>query len=615
MRVNLTRVFVLLSLTATTLAAQGGRGRPPRGQRTQVDTTAAPATPPAPKPDTNVLRKTPDGFVLDFQEQELRVVLSAIAEAGALNVALNNIPAKKITLRMGTAISKAGALDVLKGVAESNSLKVTETPSLVRVDGTPQQTQAQAQQQFAAATQLRLFTYRLKHASAVQLAPVLMNLLIGAGTNQNGVQFIPNGNGGIQVVNPGNAAGNAGRGGGPGIVNVPGANGAPGRGGNAPVINQPNINPGNALAQQILQNLAGVGGAQALSNAQLIRIVAEESTNSLLVRATAEDWNLLQQVLLSVDLRPLQVLIEVSIAQVERTHDLSLGISGTATRPNGTFKDTVGFAPSAASARDFIFALTGGHGSVSYAVALNALQTRGDVHILSLPLIIAQNNKEAILNVGQSVPFVQTSQTVPNDPTNRVNTVQYQDVGTTLTITPTINPDGYVNLAVKQTNNSATNDVAFDAPIISKREATTQIFIRDGQTTVMGGLSENTVNNTVSGIPILSRIPWIGGLLFGNTQKTNDVSELYLFLTPHIVSSDDDIDRLRQAVRTGSDILQTTDVESHITATVDSLKAATPVPAPAPGAPARQPTSTSAPNGVPITRPDSTARRRTPDGR
>ena len=139
-------------------------------------------------------------------------------------------------------------------------------------------------------------------------------------------------------------------------------------------------------------------------------------------------------------------------------------------------------------------------------------------------MIIAQNNMQAMLNVGQSVPFVQVSQTVPNDPTGRVQTVQYIDVGTTLTITPTINPDGYVNLTVSQTDNSATNDVQFDAPIINKREATTQVFIRDGQTTVIGGLADNTSNNSTSGIPILSSIPFIGHWLFGNTTQHKDAT-------------------------------------------------------------------------------------------
>jgi general secretion pathway protein D len=192
--------------------------------------------------------------------------------------------------------------------------------------------------------------------------------------------------------------------------------------------------------------------------------------------------------------------------------------------------------------------------------------------VLSLPVIIAQNNRQATLNVGSSRPFVQVSQTVPNDPTGRVQTVQYIDVGTVLTITPTINPDGYVNLQVNQQDNSATNQIQFDAPVINKREATTQIFIRDGQTTVIGGLADNTRSRDVSGLPYLSRIPLLGPLLFGRTTHSDATNELFLFLTPHIISSDDDIDKLRNAVQEGSDLLKEVNVGPHIVPTADTLK-------------------------------------------
>jgi len=85
-------------------------------------------------------------------------------------------------------------------------------------------------------------------------------------------------------------------------------------------------------------------------------------------------------------------------------------------------------------------------------------------------VIIAEKNRQAILNVGSSRPFVQVSQSTPGvGATGVVQTVQYIDVGTVLTITPTINPDGYVNLQVSQTANSATNEIQFDAPWAPRR--------------------------------------------------------------------------------------------------------------------------------------------------
>ncbi len=595
------RLALLAIVVASPLAAQRG-GR--RVQQVPVDTTPTVVK----KPDTSLVRKTPDGFVLDFQEQELRVVLSAIAEAGGLNVTFANLPPTKVTLRMGQAVSKAEALDVLRGVAEVNGLKMTESPALIRIEGarttTPQQQVAQQLQ----AAQLKLFTYRLKHASAVTLAPVLMSLLtgnVGAGAQGANAANVF-GNGVVGVPGAGGVGGRGGGGGGGGVAGGGGAGGGGGGGrggfgggagggggGNNPAIIIPGGGAGGAnIAQAIQQALGGAGGLTAA--ASQMRIVAEDATNSLIVRATDSDWALVQQVLGAVDLRPLQVLIEVTIVQVQRTHDLSLGISGQQTKVNnlGGLDTTIKFA-SQASPNDIVALLTGGKGAVSYAVAINALQTRGDVKVLSLPVIIAQNNKQAILNVGQNVPFVQVSQSAAIVGTGLVQTIQYQSVGTTLTITPIINPDGYVNLTVSQTDDNATNDVQFNAPIISQRQASTQVFIRDGQTTVIGGLTDNTTSTTVSGIPILSKIPWIGGLLFGNTQKSVTADELYLFLTPHVVSSDEDIDKLREATKSQSQLLEETNVNARIVPKGDTIQIGDPVKKPKPDS-----TTTKRPQGT-----------------
>src|SRR5581483_6970441 len=117
-----------------------------------------------------------------------------------------------------------------------------------------------------------------------------------------------------------------------------------------------------------------------------------------------------------------------------RTHDLDVGVSGSIVRHRTKGTDSISVLQPASSANDFVLALTGGHGSIDYNIALSALQTRGNVRVLSLPVIIAQNNKQAVLNVGQSVPFVQVSQSVVTTTAGVVQTVQYQDVGTTLTI-------------------------------------------------------------------------------------------------------------------------------------------------------------------------------------
>ncbi len=534
---------------------------------------------------------------LDFQNQELQVVLSALAEAGNLNVTMTNIPSQRVTIRMARGSTRDTLVAMVRGLSEANGVKFTAQGSLIRLEGDPalapaaqttalqRAQQAQAQQQ-AAAVELKLYTYRLKHANAVTVAPVLMNLLGvttgnafggqggglqftvagGAGGGRGGAMAVPGAAGGGLG---GGAAGGGGAGGGRGGGGGGGQGGAGGGGGGG--------GGQQALLQGLLGNVLGAqtGAPGTLSNAaSQIRIVADEPTNSLLIRSTLPDYQLIQGLMQGIDLRPLQVLIEVTIAEVQRSSALDVGLSGTATKKGASAnqRDTLGLLPANPSARDFIFKLASGNGSINYAAALQALQTRGDVKVLSMPVIIAQNNKQAVLNVGEQRPFVQVNQSVTTGTLPAtVQTVQYIPVGTTLTITPTINADGYVNMAVDQTNDAATNEIQFSAPVISKRQATTQIFLRDGQTTVIGGLAGNSQSKTVSGVPFLSRIPFIGQYLFGSTTQMTTTNELFLFLTPHIISSDEDIERFRNSLEGSTEMLKEMPLKPRITPE-DSIK-------------------------------------------
>jgi general secretion pathway protein D len=121
--------------------------------------------------------------------------------------------------------------------------------------------------------------------------------------------------------------------------------------------------------------------------------------------------------------------------------------------------------------------------------------------------------------------------------------VQYKDVGTKLVVRPTISPDGYVVLDVTQEVNSATNEVAFNAPVISTRSVQTQLLIKDGQTVALGGLRDRQRDNNQGGIPILSSIPLIGGL-FGHVSRETTETELFLFLTPRVIRTDAEADSL-----------------------------------------------------------------------
>ncbi len=574
------RVSLLLLVSAAPLVAQ--RGAPPRR-------------------DSAPVRQTPDGFVLDFVDQDVSIVLRAIAEAGGLSVTMSNLPAARVSLRMAQQMSRDAAVDALRAVAEGSEITMTEGSSVIRLVGppraatparmSPQQLAMQNQQ----ARILNLYTVRLKHSTATTVAPMLMNLLAGSGSvgsttrTTSPIGNIQNmqqggGPGGGLAGRFGGGGGGGGGGGALGGAVIGGGGGGGGGGGVTGGISEfvvggpgggqnPQVAIRNALGQALGLQVGTSSSGNAFSD---IRIVADELTNSLIVRATSEDFQAMQQLVQSVDVRPLQVLIEVTIAQVERSDDLNLGLSGSATRRTGANAgDTAAVLPGASSARDFVYMLAGGKGSVNYDIALNALQSRGNVRVLALPIIIAQNNREAVLNVGSNVPFVQVTQAGGFDPNARVQTIQYLPVGKQLTITPTINTDGYVNMEVTQTNDDVTNNLLFDAPIINQRQAQTTVFVRDGQTTVIGGLSDKTTDESTAGVPFLSRIPLLGWL-FGNTRRNTRTTELFLFLTPHIVSSDEDIDRLRESIRGSSELLQNVRIEGRVNMGGDTINVGVP---------------------------------------
>ncbi len=181
-------------------------------------------------------------------------------------------------------------------------------------------------------------------------------------------------------------------------------------------------------------------------------------------------------------------------------------------------------------------------GNPAFAAQLTIAASRGEARILSRPVVLASNNEQAEILVGSQQPFIQVSQTqVGAVAQNQV--VQYQPVGTRLMVRPTISGDRYITLDVTQEVNQATAQVVFNAPVISTRTVRTRLLVRDGQTIVLGGLSDRERDKTSGGIPVLSHIPIIGGL-FGHTTRSTTDSEFFLFLTPHVMATDAAADSL-----------------------------------------------------------------------
>jgi general secretion pathway protein D len=277
---------------------------------------------------------------------------------------------------------------------------------------------------------------------------------------------------------------------------------------------------------------AGRGGFQGD-----VVIVPDARTNSLLVRASRADYELVSSAVRQVDIRPLQVIIEVTIAEVRRNSDFSYALSASVgqQRINDSRNTTVG-GSTTSTAREELLITARGIGGIDLNLTLRAGVARGVVSILSRPIVFAANNEEAEINVGDQRPFVQLQRTTDGGARDQV--VQYKDVGTRLAVLPTISADGYVQLRVTQEVNNATAETGpQNAPVISTRSVQTALLVRDGQTAVLGGLSEAQRERGSGGIPFLSSIPFVGGI-FGSKNRADRNTELFIFLTPRIVRDD-----------------------------------------------------------------------------
>ena len=459
---------------------------------------------PARSQDSGAVRQTVAGILIDFQDVDLRTVITALAEVGGLNVSYGDIPPRRTTLRLHQPIAKADVLPLLKSVAATNGLQVIQEERILRLQAEDQRSQLSAAVKAAAFPESKLFVYRLRHARAPKLASTLQSIFGSAASPSQGAVSAP-----------------------------------PARGGTpSATTTTDSLKAGSARGANTAVSISATLRAP-------IQIVSDETTNSLVIHAIESDYEIVRQAIEALDLRPRQVLIEMLIAEVRHSSDLELGIAARATRDDAP-STSAGPSIASSSTADLILRLTA-NATFDINVALHALQSHGDVRIISRPVLLAQNNQEAKILVGSQRPFVQVFRSLPTEAAIRDQVVQYKDVGTSLTILPTINADGYVDLQLAQEVSTATTEVQFGAPVISTRETSTHLLVRNGQTAVLGGLVDRTQENSRTGLPFLTAIP-LAGHLFGSAVATRTTTELFLFLTPHIIENDGDVDAVRGAV-------------------------------------------------------------------
>jgi general secretion pathway protein D len=453
------------------------------------------------------VERTAQGVQIDFQGTDMRLAVAALAEAAGLNVVFGDIPSRPITLRTGAPVPPTMLRSYLESLLRANGLNLVDEGGgllrIVQAEGAAQAQQpVQGGVQRGSPGEMRIWVHRLRHAPAEDIARS-----VGA------------------LFGIGDRGGTA-----PGEVRSLSEELRAGRYGSTEEGARPNDRSVSAQLQ---------GGVQ---------IVPDPRTNALLIRATAADYETIRAAVDELDTRPLQVLIEVLIAEVRRDRQFGLGVDVRIPEQlEPRTGATIGGELSGGSAGDVVLRVMR-LGAVRAEVVLRALAASGEVTILSRPVILAQNNEQARILVGDERPFIQISRALPTDGAVRDQVVQYRDVGTQLTIRPTINPDGYVTMSVLQEVNTATAETQFGAPVISTREAETRLLVKDGNTVVIGGLVDQQRTAANTGIPFLRDIPVLGNL-FRSTQRRNTTTELFLFLIPHVLRTDEDVEAATARVR------------------------------------------------------------------
>ena len=322
------------------------------------------------------------------------------------------------------------------------------------------------------------------------------------------------------------------------------------------------LNNGQAkdVAESLTAALSNLKIAGALEATQPIQVTADEGTNALIIAASAQDYEVLVEIIEKLDIFREQVLVEMVIMEIGEDSLKEIGIDWAtvdqSVEGSARFFGATSFGPRSDFASGTLEGLAvgmwrGSGTSVRIGAMLHALEKQSGVNILSTPHILTSNNHKAKIIVGESRPFVMESRITegadPLTPTV-IRTYEYKDVGITMEITPHISQVGLIRLEIKSEFTKLIEDVtslAVDTPTTAKREAETVVSINSGSTVVIGGLIRDDKITLEKKIPLIADIPLIGGLFRfkkDQVQKTN----LLIFITPHIMGSQEDLEQMSE---------------------------------------------------------------------
>lgn len=309
--------------------------------------------------------------------------------------------------------------------------------------------------------------------------------------------------------------------------------------------------PEGALAQQRGGGVGGGTGSTATRrtfypNGKIgeAMISSDSETRSIVIIADDETHEQIARIIDALDQPKPQVLIKVIFMEVTHRNNSDIGIEGVFNHTFNNGKDT-GAASTAFGPLGQLVGSAGTGGMYTlttsdFTATLRAIQENGETEILSRPSVLTRNNQEAVITIGQEVPFI-TNSRVDAQTGAILNTIQYDDVGIILRVTPFISEEGLVEMIIAPEISSIGEQTIpignnADAPVINKRSAETVVVTSHAQTVVIGGLMEKNRVETTRKVPLLGDIPLLG-LPFRRKIKEDVKTELLIFVTPYVVQT------------------------------------------------------------------------------
>lgn len=258
-------------------------------------------------------------------------------------------------------------------------------------------------------------------------------------------------------------------------------------------------------------------------------IMTNPSTKTLVIEASQSIVNRAEQIIKDIDLPPDQVMVEAEIIETSLSNLQTVGINLKYTSPvnNQEVIQTVGQAakPTDTGSQGLFFSVVRGNKEA----LLQALQDKTNFNVLSSPKIIAMNGQKANIITGNKLGYYVNTVTT----TGLVQSVEFLDIGTTLTFTPEIKKDGRIIMEIHPEVSEGT--IVSGLPQKTTTETTTKVVVKDGETIIIGGLSREKNQKETKGPPILSDIPLIGSL-FRRTEIVKERVDIIVLMTPHIIT-------------------------------------------------------------------------------